>query len=64
MKVAFAANYRGQEWSGIVQTERSCALFAGAVTVEGHTCPVALICGGNAAAESVFTAYQQAVVSS
>lgn len=31
MKVAFAANYRGQEWSGIVQTERSCALFAGAV---------------------------------
>ena len=38
------------------------ALFAGAVSVEQHTCPVALICGGNAAAESVFMAYQQAVV--
>jgi threonine dehydratase len=40
------------------------ALFAGAVSVERHACPVALICGGNAAAESVFAAYQQAVVSS
>jgi threonine dehydratase len=37
------------------------ALFAGAAAVEQHTCPVALICGGNAAAESVFAAYQQGI---
>jgi threonine dehydratase len=37
------------------------ALFGGAVAVERHARPVALICGGNAAAESVFTAYQQAI---
>jgi threonine dehydratase len=40
------------------------ALFSGAATVEHHAHPVALICGGNAAAESVFAAYQQAAVSS
>jgi threonine dehydratase len=33
------------------------ALFSGAVSVDRHTHPVALICGGNAAAESVFAAY-------
>ncbi len=37
------------------------ALFAGAVALEQHLCPVALICGGNAAAESVFAAYQQGI---
>jgi hypothetical protein len=31
MNVAFAANYRGREWSGIAQTQCSYALFAGAV---------------------------------
>jgi threonine dehydratase len=36
------------------------ALFSGAIVVERHTCPVALICGGNAAAESVLATYQQA----
>jgi threonine dehydratase len=34
------------------------ALLNDAVSVEQHTCPVALICGGNAAAESVFVGYQ------
>jgi len=33
------------------------ALFNGAVSVDRHAHPVALICGGNAAAESVFAAY-------
>ena len=33
------------------------ALFSGAVRIDGHAHPVALICGGNAAAESVFTSY-------
>jgi threonine dehydratase len=37
------------------------ALFSGAVSVEQHTCPVALICGGNAAAEGIFAAYQRQV---
>jgi threonine dehydratase len=37
------------------------ALFAGAVSIDRHACPVALICGGNAAAESVFATYQQTV---
>jgi threonine dehydratase len=36
------------------------ALFNGAVDVGRQAHPVALICGGNAAAESVFVAYQQA----
>jgi threonine dehydratase len=40
------------------------ALFNGAVSVSQHTQPVALICGGNAAAESVFAAYQHAVAPS
>ena len=35
------------------------ALQTGAVDVSGHARPVALICGGNAAVESVFAAYQQ-----
>jgi threonine dehydratase len=34
------------------------ALLNGAVSVAEHRCPVALICGGNAAAESVFVGYQ------
>jgi threonine dehydratase len=33
------------------------ALQTGAVHISAHTHPVALICGGNAAVESVFTAY-------
>jgi threonine dehydratase len=33
------------------------ALFNGAVSIDRHAHPVALICGGNAAAESVFAAY-------
>ena len=33
------------------------ALLTGAVDVSAHTHPVALICGGNAAAESAFAAY-------
>ena len=36
------------------------ALLNGAVSVEQHAQPVALICGGNAAAESVFAAYESA----
>ncbi len=34
------------------------ALQAGAADISGSECPVALICGGNAAAESVFAAYE------
>ncbi|HMO59775.1 MAG TPA: threonine/serine dehydratase [Roseiflexaceae bacterium] len=34
------------------------AIQSGAADVSRHTCPVAIICGGNAAAESVFAAYQ------
>jgi threonine dehydratase len=34
------------------------ALLTGAVDVSAHQNPIALICGGNAAAESVFAAYQ------
>ena len=33
------------------------ALQTGAVDIGAHTQPVALICGGNAAVESVFTTY-------
>jgi threonine dehydratase len=36
------------------------ALLGGQVALEGFRQPVALICGGNAAAGSVFTAYEQA----
>lgn len=36
------------------------ALQAGAVQVDRHTCPAALICGGNAAAEGVFAEYSAA----
>jgi threonine dehydratase len=34
------------------------ALQTGTVNVSGYARPVALICGGNAAADSVFAAYQ------
>lgn len=37
------------------------ALLSGAVDVSGYAHPVALICGGNAAAEGVFAAYQAAI---
>lgn len=37
------------------------ALQNGAVDVRGYQAPVALICGGNAAAESVFAAYQASI---
>lgn len=34
------------------------ALQTGAASLDGAACPVALICGGNAAADSVFAAYE------
>jgi threonine dehydratase len=36
------------------------AIQTGAVDIARHRCPVALICGGNAAANTVFNAYAQA----
>jgi threonine dehydratase len=33
------------------------AIMAGAVDLSGARCPAAVVCGGNAAAESVFAAY-------
>jgi threonine dehydratase len=36
------------------------ALLDGGVPISKYECPVALICGGNAAADCVFASYQQA----
>jgi threonine dehydratase len=38
------------------------AILTGAVDVSAYRCPVALICGGNAAADEVFYHYHGAAV--
>jgi len=53
------------EYNQLVEPAGATALAAvlsGAVAVDAYAQPIALICGGNAAAESVFVTYEQAAM--
>lgn len=66
--VSDAAMVEGMRWlwkntNQLVEPSGAAAVAAiqtGAVDVTGYACPVALVCGGNAAADSVFDAYASA----